>query len=163
MSRETWMNGGGFGLDRDESMMLLPLLAIAGWELLWYERRRIMRARAYQEARSLADALSLPLVVIGAPDLGLTDGPGCGDLVLDIEPSNCPNSLQVDICKGIPLADNSCVVFVCYVLEYVTDADKAISEIRRVGGKNVFFLGVEPWTLAAIFYPGTQRIGVPWP
>ena len=78
-------------------------------------------------------------------------------MVIDIEPSACPNFVQADICKKIPLADNSAVIFVSCVLEYVSDVDAAMKELMRVSGGNLFVARVEPWTLTAYLYPGAQR------
>jgi len=89
--------------------------------------------------------------------LGPTTGPGAGDLVVDIAPSECPNSIVADICAGIPLADDCCVVYVSCVLEYVDDLQAACREIERVSGGNVFVTRVEPWTLTAYLYPGARR------
>lgn len=132
-------------------------LGVAAWEGGWWVARNAKRTRMYQEAQAWALQLGKPLVVVGAPDLGATPGPGCGDLVIDIAPSKCPNSIQADICKGIPLADNSSVVFVCCVLEYVENEAAAMKELLRVSGGNLFICRVEPWTLTAYLYPGAKR------
>jgi len=68
-----------------------------------------------------------------------------------------------DITKGpIPdVADNSAVVFVSCVLEYVTDIKAALREISRIAGSadNVFVVTVQPWTLTARLYPGARWRG----
>ena len=96
-------------------------------------------------------------MVVGAPDGGVTAGYGCGDITLDLAPSSCPHSMRVDITKHVPLPDNSCVVFCSCVLEYVHDAQAAIAEIQRISGGYAYFVGVEPHTLTAYFYPGARR------
>ncbi len=99
-----------------------------------------------------------PLVVIGAPDLGPTAGPGCGDVTIDIDPgSTCPNFLQADITKPLPFGNDTVVVFISYVLEYVNDADAALAELRRIAGNEVYGVFVEAWTLTGHLYPGAKR------
>ncbi len=72
-------------------------------------------------------------------------------------------TVVADITKGpIPdVADNSSVVFVSCVLEYVTDIDAALREISRIAGSadNVFVVTVQPWTLTARLYPGARWRG----
>jgi hypothetical protein len=142
---------------------LLPPLALkvglglAAWEAAWWARRRVRRSTIYEQARAAANELGRPLVVIGAPDGGVTAGYGCGDVTFDLAPSSCPNAMRVDVTKRTPLADNSCVVFCSCVLEYVHDVDAALAEIRRISGGHAFFVGVPPWTLTAYLYPGAKR------
>lgn len=145
--------------------VILAVLAIgAAWEALWWVVRVDRRDALYAEACQAATTLRRPLVVIGAPDLGPTRGPGAGDLVVDIAPSQCPRSVVADICDRIPLESDSCVVFVSCVLEYVDDYDAAMREILRVSGGHCYIARVEPWTLTAHLYPGARRTipeGVP--
>jgi len=133
-------------------------LALAAWEGAWWLRRDHRRVKLYGEARALATRLGLPLVVVGAPDRGSTASPGAGDLVIDIGPSSVPNFLQADITKRLPLPDNSVVVYVSCVLEYVSDYAAAVQELKRISGGRLFVVGVEPWTLAAYLYPGRKRL-----
>lgn len=133
------------------------LKAIAAWEFFWWARRRMMRSHIYEVARAQADALGRPLVVVGAPDGGVTAGYGCGDVTIDIAPSSCPGSLQADITKPLPFADDSVVVVVMCVLEYVDDAEAALAELNRISGGYLYVVRVEPWTLTSVFYPGAQR------
>ena len=131
--------------------------AIAAWESGWWVRRRLKRTAVYNQAKAYALQINRPLVVIGAPDSGPTSGYGCGDLTLDIAPTQCTNSMVVDVTKPIPLPDDCCVVFCSCVLEYVDDHIAAIQEIQRISGGHAFFGGVEPWTLTAIAYPSAKR------
>ncbi len=137
--------------------MLIPLAVTALWELGWWAHRRSRRASVYIEAMNHARAIGRPLLVIGAPDGGVTSGYGCGDITVDLEASTCPCAMQADITDQIPLTDHSCVVFVSCVLEYVDDLDGAMSEIQRISGGHAFFVGVEPWTITAFAYPGAKR------
>lgn len=124
-------------------------LGILAWESFWWVRRYFKRIDAYAYALQLARTLNKPLVVVGAPDMGPTRGPGCGDITIDMGESKCPNFIKADITKKIPLADDSAVVLVLAVLEYVDDYDAALRELNRVAGKNLFIVRVEPWTLTS--------------
>jgi hypothetical protein len=135
----------------------------AVWELAWWQRRDAARVRVMLDAEIQAKALGRPLLVIGAPDHGMTGGYPCGDITADNEPSSsCPNFVQVDLSsQRLPLADNSVVVFISCVLEYVPDLQTALAELWRVSGGEIYLVRVQPWTLTAFFYPGAQRI-LPW-
>jgi hypothetical protein len=54
------------------------------------------------------------------------------------------------------IAADSAVVYVSCVLEYVSDPEAALHELRRIAGtqENLFMVFVEPWTLTAALYPG---------
>lgn len=140
-----------------------PLVALVTlWEGYWWTRRANRRAVMYRAAQAQAQRDGVPLVVVGAPDHGATPGPGCGDLAVDVLPSGCPRSLIADITKPLPLPDNSAVVFVSCVLEYVDDLDAAMRELWRVSGGRLYITRVEPWTLAAHLYPGAKRTLPGW-
>lgn len=130
---------------------------LALWEGLWWLWRRHKRTVVFAQAQARARALGKPLIVVGAPDGGVTAGYGCGDVTIDIAPSSCPGALQADITKPLPFADDSAVVVVMCVLEYVDDANAALRELQRVAGSNLFVVRVEPWTLTAYLYPGAKR------
>jgi len=126
------------------------------------------RSTAFQLAIERAIALDRRLVVIGDPDAGmhtrLLRAYGCGDVCVDLHGCpKCPMTVVADITKGpIPdIADNSAIVFVSCVLEYVADIDAALREISRIAGSadNVFVVTVQPWTLTARLYPGARWRG----
>lgn len=138
--------------------MLAQLGAAAvAWEAGWWLRRRQQRSTIYQSALDTARALSRPLVVVGAPDAGVTAGYGCGDVSVDTADSACPAHLRADVTGRLPFADDSTVVFVSCVLEYVDDYPAALRELRRISGRWLYLVRVEPWTLAAYLYPGAKR------
>jgi len=139
------------------AMVLAAGVAMGSWETFWWARRRARRNTVYEQALAAAQALGRPLVVIGAPDGGVTSGYGCGDVTIDLAQSSCPTSLRADITKTLLFPDNSVVVFCSCVLEYVNDADAAVREIQRISGGYAYFVGVEPWTLSAKWYPGAKR------
>ena len=138
-------------------MLRYAMWALA-WEGAWWARRKANRDHLYEQAKAEARRLRRPLVVIGAPDRGATEGPGMdADVVIDIGPSSLPQAIVADICKRTPLKSNSCVVFVSCVLEYVDDYKAAMREIKRISGGHYFICRVEPWTLTAYLYPGAKR------
>lgn len=121
------------------------------------------RTAAFKLATERAVALNRQLVVIGDPDAGfhtrLSRAYGCGDVCVDLNGCpKCPTTVVADITKSIPLPDDSSVVFVSCVLEYVTDLKGALREIARVAGRsdNVFIVRVQPWTLTARLYPAAH-------
>lgn len=128
------------------------------------QRRFAARAEQYQLAQARALAAGRPLVVVGDPDAGLhtrfARAYGCGDVCIDLLgcPA-CPNSVTVDLAKGSGLADNSAVVFVSCVLEYVDDFAGVAKELLRVAGghENLFIVTVQPWTFTAHLYPGAKQ------
>lgn len=130
--------------------------------VLWWARRA-RRTDHYESALALSRALGRPLVVVGDPSGGMTSGYGCGDLAVDLSGcGGCPVGVAADVCKGgaIPLADNSAIVFVSCVLEYVDDPHAAYREILRVAGdpSRVFVVAVDGWTLTSAFYPGAKWV-----
>lgn len=140
------------------------LLAELGMAFHRFEVRR----RTFDAAARRAAALGRPLVVVGDPDAGMHTGIkrayGCGDMCIDR--NGCPMCTVkkvADLTKGHidGIADDSAVVFVSCVLEYVTDPEAALRELRRIAGApdNLFLVFVEPWTITAALYPGAQWAG----
>jgi hypothetical protein len=114
-----------------------------------FERRR----RAFAAAARRAAELGRPLVVVGDPDAGahtrLVRAYDCGDLCIDLH--GCPKCRimqAADLTAGpVPgIADDSAVVFVSCVLEYVSDPEAALRELKRMAGSpdNLFLVFVEP-------------------
>ena len=140
------------------------LLAESGMALRRFEARR----RAFEAATRRASSLGRPLVVVGDPDAGahtrLVRAYECGDLCIDLR--GCPRCQVMqaaDLTAGpVPgVADDSAVVFVSCVLEYVADPAAAAAELRRMAGspENLFIVFVEPWSLTASLYPGARWAG----
>ena len=127
--------------------------------------RQNARREGYAAALARARATGRRLVVVGAPNAGMVTRAlpayGCGDVCVDIDGCpGCPVSETVNLDTGrTSVPDDSAVVFVSCVLEYVSDPVAALREIGRMAGSpdNVFLVVVQPWTLAATFYPGAQR------
>lgn len=140
----------------------VPILAgvgtVAAWEFGWWAWRRHKRTASYNAALQYAKSVGKPLVVIGAPDSGPTSGYGCGTITVDLSKTSCPNSIQLDITKSLlPFPNDSVVVFVSCVLEYIDNYEFALHEINRVSGGHAYFVGVEPWTFTGHLFPGAKR------
>ena len=133
-------------------------LSALTWEGLWWCVRRHRRGIIYKQALAHARAIGRPLVVIGAPDAEVTSGYGCGDITVDLVGSkSCPTVIPADITKPLMFHDDSVVVAVFCVLEYVDDYGAALSELYRISGGHLFVVHVEPHTFTAHMYPGAKR------
>jgi hypothetical protein len=109
------------------------LLIEGGSALHRFRRRR----QAFEAAARRAAETGRPLIVVGDPDAGahtrLMRAYECGDLCIDLQ--GCPRCQVMkaaDLTKG-PIegvADDSAVVFVSCVLEYVTDLEAALRRAR---------------------------------
>lgn len=151
-------------------MHALPLISLGtmvvveAWDCL---TRFDDRKRTYAVAQERAAELGRPLVVIGDPDGGthtrMMRAYDCGDVCLDLNGCDaCPVQYAVDITKGpIPeVPDDSAVVYVSCVLEYVHDFEAAWREILRMAGtpENVFLVQVQSRTMTSVLYPGAKWI-----
>lgn len=132
-------------------------------------RRFEVRRRVYEAAARRAVELGRPLIVVGDPDAGahtrLVRAYGCGDLCVDLR--GCPRCRvmqAVDLTEGpvAGVADDSAVVYVSCVLEYVSDPAAALRELYRMAGApdNLFLVFVEPKSLTSTLYPGARWAGV---
>ncbi len=132
-------------------------------------RRFAVRSRAYKAAVRRAAETGRPLVVVGDPDAGahtrLLRAYGCGDLCIDLR--GCPRCQVMqpaDLTQGpiAAVADDSAIVYVSCVIEYVSDPEAALRELYRMAGapENLFLVLVEPWSLTAALYPGARWVGV---
>lgn len=137
---------------------------VAAYELLQAGERFRERQVTFRRAQDKANQLGRPLVVVGDPDSGghtrLKRAYPCGDLCVDLNGCpNCSNQVAVDLTKGqIPVDDNSAVVFVSCVLEYVDDLPAAWRELKRASGSldNLFVVTVSSYTLAGWLFPGAK-------
>jgi len=131
-------------------------------------RRFETRRRVYQAAARRAAELGRPLVVVGDPDAGahtrLVRAYGCGDLCIDLR--GCPQChvmQAADLTQGpVPgVADDSAVVYVACVLEYVADPAAALRELIRMAGapENLFLVFVDALSMTAALYPGARWTG----
>ena len=133
---------------------------VVGSVTRWQDRRATFAA-AQQRARFTGRRL----VVVGDLHAGMQTrvlpAYGCGDVCVDLDACpQCPTSESVNLDTGrASVTDNSAVVFVSCVLEYVSDPQTAMREIDRMAGspENVFLVTVQPWTLVAALYPGARH------
>jgi hypothetical protein len=123
------------------------------------------RKSTFDLASKQAKELGRTLVVVGAPRAGahtrLIGAYGCGDVCVDIVGcGDCVRSVQHDITSGpVPgVPDDSSVVFVSCVLEYVSDPQAAWRDLLRMAGdpSRVHIVRVQPWTFTAALYPGAK-------
>jgi hypothetical protein len=136
-----------------------------GLSLHRFETRR----RTYEAAARRAVEVGRPLIVVGDPDAGahtrLVRAYGCGDLCIDLH--GCPQCRVMqtaDLTEGpvLGVADDSAVVYISCVLEYVADPAAALRELHRMAGspENLFVVFVHPNSLTAALYPGARWTGV---
>lgn len=144
------------------------LVGLTAVESLFMAQRWAQRRASFAAATARALELGRPLVVIGDPNAGahtrLMPAYGCGDLCIDLHGCpRCAHYQAADITRGpiAGVADDSAVVFVSCVLEYVNDIDAARREILRIAGDpaNAFVVTVQPWTFTAALYPGARWTG----
>lgn len=98
-------------------------------------RRFEARRRAYQASVRRASEAGCPLIVVGDPNAGthtrLVRAYGCGDLCIDLR--GCPRCEVMKAPEPVAgVADDSAVVYVSYVLEYVSDPIAAVRELHRM-------------------------------
>lgn len=146
---------------------IISLVSMTAIELYGTMDRFEERKRQYSRASQRAVDLGRPLVVIGDPDGGahtrMMRAYGCGDICIDLNGcEQCPQAIEADLTKGPieEIPDDSSVVFVSCVLEYVDDFDAAWAEILRMAGSvdNVFMVCVQGWTNTALLYPGAKHV-----
>ena len=128
-----------------------------------FTRRRWDRRKLYDAAQTRAKMLDRPLVVVGAPNAGVATRLApiydCGDICIDLQGCKKCGAPPRDVTDLSDLADDSAVVFVSCVLEYVTDPAAAVQELQRVAGSNLFVVRVPPWSIVHLTYgPSRQRL-----
>ena len=145
-------------------IFFIILIIVLVYEFIQGYNRQLDRYTYYKMAQKKAKELNRPLVVYGDPYNGtgskiynnFLKTYGCGDETVDLTGCpKCPNGKKQDMLENLKSKpDNSCVVFVSCVLEYIDDIDDIISEILRVAGdwKNVFIVTVNEHTLSAYLY-----------
>jgi hypothetical protein len=125
-------------------------IGVAVWEVGWYGIQLAERRRLFLAAVQAAKSRGKPLLVVGNPHGQY----GCGDTVLDIEPSTeCPNQVVGSV-ESIPFPDkNFGAVFVSHVVEHSCDPEKAMTELHRVAD-DVFVTYPWKWRLTTLLTPG---------
>ena len=156
----------------NKRMLLYALLAIVCVvliaELAFSLARQRSRAREYARAQQRSARTGKPLLVIGDPYNGYGSrffgaAYGCGDVCSDLTGCpRCPPRVEkrtTTLPRGLEdVPDDSHVVFISYVLEYVEQYPETVRELARIGGQDIFLLRVQPWCLTSRLYPGTKRV-----
>lgn len=132
-----------------------------------FVRRRRDRRDGFQEAQARAQALGVPLIVVGDPDSGFITkffgrDYGCGDVCTDIVGCGaCPQQIKGALEDVLPrLPKNSHVIYVSCTLEYVSDLPHCIRELERVAvERGLFVVRVDPTHFTTFwFYPGARWV-----
>jgi hypothetical protein len=143
----------------------------AGLGLLGYEAyhalslRRQKRRDTFNAALYRSQQTGKPIWVVGDPDGTITSrflgrDYDCGALCID--PKGClscanyvTGRLEDELAK---LPTGGAVVYVnTGVLESVEDMPRAVAELKRVSGGDLFVATVHPYTLTAYLWPGHKR------
>lgn len=141
-------------------VIILLLLVSRDFYLILIGRKK-RRIKIYDLAEKKAKETGKRLFVIGDPNNDNTsiDGKadyGCGDVCLDKETGCdiCPKGVKANIEEYLPsLPDNSYVIFVSCVLEYVDNFEEVKKQLFRVSGGDLFIVNIEPYTLKTTFFP----------
>lgn len=129
----------------------------------WEQRRRLFLA-----ADERARRVDRPLLVVLPRTEGWFNrsmrifeyGSRHGDIFAG---HNAPIVYADSLARGVPaIADDSAVLYVACVLEYVTDLRRSMDEIMRMAGAvdNIFIVTVQPWTLTAALHPAARWAGI---
>jgi hypothetical protein len=144
--------------------IIIILILIGLYEQYSGFTRQRKRLKYFKIAKERSQIVNKPLIVIGDPYNGkgskfwskFIPTYGCGDFCVDLTGCpKCENGIQNDILNYLKgLKDNSCVIFISCVLEYVNNLDEVIKELERVTGsnKNLVIVTVQKFSLASFFY-----------
>lgn len=154
-----------FGVETVIGIAVVIIIILIFNEIFQSYYRNYYRGSYYKMAAERALEIDKPLIVLGDPHNGIGSkfhGPayGEGNFVIDI--SGCSKGICENVIERDALAsfrafeDNSCVVFVSCVLEYIDqkDIDATIEEIKRVAGSpdNIFVVTVGTASWASYYY-----------
>jgi hypothetical protein len=146
-------------------ILISTLLLVFLYEFGIGYTRQQDRIKLFIKATTKSKELHRELIVIGDPKAGVgsniygTTAYGYGDYTIDINEcidppptANCIKGDMISILKRFD--DNSKVIYISCVLEYVPNIGEAIGELYRVAGtyENIFNVRVNPYTLSAYFY-----------
>ena len=137
-------------------LAILILIIILILITLFYDsifQRNFRRYNYYKQALKLSKKLNKKLLVVGCPWSGGFSGKislllklyGCGDILIDIKKkSKCPNHVESDLKSFLTQQeDNSYVIFISVVLEYIDDIEETIIELKRVSGTNIYIVPID--------------------
>jgi hypothetical protein len=143
--------------------------------------RQYQRINIYRMAENHAKKINKELVVVGDPYYGKGSSfynyfistlevklpilrkflrnfhtYGCGDRTVDLTGApNCPHGIKSDLYDYLKTQpDNSQVIFISCVLEYIENIEETVKELYRVAGgpQNIFVVTVKDYSLATYFY-----------
>ena len=74
--------------------------------------------------------------------------------MIDLKSSKkCKNSIDIDLLEYLKKQENnSLVIFISCVLEYIDNIEETIKEINRVANNNIFIVTVNKYSFSAYFY-----------
>jgi hypothetical protein len=128
----------------------------------WEQRRRL-----FQAADARARKLGRPLLVVLPRKEGWFNRSmrlyEYGARYPDIfSRRNSPVIFADSLARGIAVQNDSAVLYVACVLEYVTDLRRSMDEILRIAGEpeNIYIVTVQPWTLTAALHPAARWAGI---
>ncbi len=129
----------------------------------WEQRRRL-----FQAADARARQLGRPLLVVLPRKEGWFNRSmrlfEYGARYPDIFSSHHAPVIYADtLARGVAArGDDSAVLYVACVLEYVTDLRRSMDEILRIAGEpeNIYIVTVQPWTLTAALHPAARWAGI---
>ncbi|MBI2935079.1 MAG: methyltransferase domain-containing protein [Chloroflexi bacterium] len=124
-----------------------------------------LRWKRFRQAETFARQQEKPLLVIGRPGSPVRIY-GCGDHCLDADPRvlvDCPRGGVVGDIRDIPFSDDYFgAVFCSHIVEFmptVTDAETALKEMERVGGR-LFLCHTHPLNLVWGWFGPTTRMWI---
>jgi hypothetical protein len=121
------------------------------FEAVQMMRRKKKAENLFQQATARSQQTGKPLIVIGDPDASLKNRVlgrdyECGNACIDLRGcEKCPVSVTSDAYEYLSQQeDNSAVIFVSCVIEYVPDPQQLEREIQRVsnGDSYINYMGV---------------------
>ena len=129
----------------------------------WEQRRRL-----FQAADARARQLGRPLLVVLPRNEGWLSRSmrlfEYGSRYPDIfRERDAPVIVADTLARGVAaLGDDSAVLYVACVLEYVTDLRRSMDEILRIAGEpeNIYLVTVQPWTLTAALHQAARWAGI---
>jgi hypothetical protein len=132
-------------------LIVFFLLAIFFYDSLF--QRNFRRYNYYKASLYDAKKNKKKLLVVGCPSSGGVSGKisyllnlyGCGDILIDIKKnSKCFNHVSTDLKNFLSVQkDNSYVIFVSVVLEYIENIDETLIELERVSGGNLYVVPID--------------------
>jgi hypothetical protein len=137
-------------------MIIYLILCFSLIMIIFYDTlflRNYRRYNYYNQALTKSKELNKKLLVVGCPLSGGVSGKisllfnlyKCGDILVDIKAeSSCPNFISSDLKTFLSSQqDDSFVIFVSVVLEYVDDVNLIIKELERVSGNHLYVVPID--------------------